>query len=156
MIYRQATPSDFSQLALMRWDFRNELGHEQIQPALKEQFLQEMLDFLAEAYTNGRWGIWLAGQNGKIVSHVYIQRIRKVPRPTRFDAEMGYLTNMYTLPEYRGQGIGAELLRHALNWARGQQLEMVILWPAEGRQAFYTRGGFVPEKEALVQVLERV
>jgi hypothetical protein len=31
---------------------------------------------------------------------------------------------------------------------------MIILWPAKGREAFYARGGFIPEPEALSQELE--
>jgi GNAT superfamily N-acetyltransferase len=60
---------------------------------------------------------------------------------------------MYTIPALRGQGIGAELLRQAVAWAREQHLEMIILWPARGREAFYQRGGFVPEPEGLSQEL---
>ena len=93
-------------------------------------------------------------QEGVIVSHVYIERIRKVPRPTSFDAEYGYLTNMYTLPAFRGQEIGANLLRVAVEWAREQHLEMIILWPARGREAFYERSGFIAEPKAMSLELE--
>jgi len=154
MIYRQAIPTDFSRLAVMRWDFRTELAPETPPREVKEKFLAAMTQFLEEAHTSGKWGIWVAEEDGLIVSHVYIERIRKVPRPLSFNAEMGYLTNMFTYPEFRGKGIGAELLRHAVEWARSQQLEMVILWPAKGRQAFYARGGFGPEQEAMTQSLE--
>src|SRR3972149_3003841 len=115
--------------------------------------LPVMLEFLEQAYHNGQWVMWLAEENGVIVSHVYIERIRKVPRPTSFDCEYGYLTNMYTLPAWRGKEVGAELLRHAVDWAREQKLEMIILWPAKGREAFYQRGGFIHEPEAMSQEL---
>ena len=154
MIYRQAVPSDFPRLAQMRWDFRTELLTEPPPPETREAFLPVMLDFLVDAYRNGRWVMWLAEQEGVIVSHVYIERIRKVPRPTSFDAEYGYLTNMYTLPAYRGQEIGANLLRVAVEWAREQHLEMVILWPARGREAFYARSGFIAEPKAMSLELE--
>jgi len=153
MIYRQAIRSDIPRLAQMRWDFRVELAHEMILPDAKASFLQAMLEFLDEAIDNGRWGIWVAEEDGVIVSNVYIQRIRKIPRPIRMNAEMGYLTNMFTYPEYRGQGIGAELMQYALAWARNLNLETVILWPAAGREEFYRRGGFEHEKQAMTQEL---
>lgn len=137
----------------MRWDFRTALLTEPLPPGTREAFLPVMLDFLEDAFRSGQWMMWVAEQDGMIVSHVYIERIRKVPRPTSFDAEYGYLTNMYTIPALRGQGIGAELLRQAVAWAREQHLEMIILWPARGREAFYQRGGFVPEPEGLSQEL---
>jgi len=153
MNFRQVIPSDFPRLAEMRWDFRTALLTEPLPPGTREAFLPVMLDFLEDAFRSGQWMMWVAEQDGLIVSHVYIERIRKVPRPTSFDAEYGYLTNMYTIPALRGQGIGAELLRQAVAWAREQHLEMIILWPARGREAFYQRGGFVPEPEALSQEL---
>lgn len=153
MIYREAVRDDIPRLAQMRWDFRVELHHEPIAPEAKAPFMQVMLDFLAEAFDSGMWGIWVAEEDGVIVSNVYIQRIRKVPRPIRLNAEMGYLTNMFTYPAFRGKGIGAELLRYALEWARSRRLETIILWPAEGREEFYMRGGFEREKEAMTQEL---
>lgn len=153
MIYREAVRSDIPRLAQMRWDFRMELAHEAFQPEVKAPFMQAMLAFLDEVIDSDRWGIWVAEEDGIIISNVYIQRIRKVPRPIRLNVEMGYLTNMFTYPEYRGQGIGAELMRRALEWARSLQMETIILWPAEGREAFYERGGFEHEKEAMTQEL---
>lgn len=151
MKYREAVRSDIPRLAQMRWDFRVELSQHSIPPEAEAPFIQAMLEFLSDAFDNGRWGIWVAEEDEVILSHVYIQRIRKVPRPIRLTAEMGYLTNMFTYPEHRGKGIGAELLRHAVDWARCQKLEMVILWPAKGREDFYRRGGFEPEKEAMTK-----
>jgi len=151
--YRQATPNDFASLAQMRWDFRTEMLTRPLPPETEQAFIPVMLEFLEQAYHNGQWVMWLAEENGVIVSHVYIERIRKVPRPTSFDCEYGYLTNMYTLPAWRGKEVGAELLRHAVDWAREQKLEMIILWPAKGREAFYQRGGFIHEPEAMSQEL---
>lgn len=153
MIYREAVRSDIPRLAQMRWDFRVELAHEAIAPDAKAPFMQAMLEFLDEIIDSNRWGIWVAEEDGIIISNVYIQRIRKVPRPIRLNVEMGYLTNMFTYPEFRGRGIGAELMKYALEWARSLRLETVILWPAEGREEFYRRGGFEPEKEAMTQEL---
>ena len=154
MIYRQANPTDFERLAEMRWNFRTELAADPLTREKFNEFMPVMLDFLEESYNSRRWMIWVAEQDGMIVSHVYVEIIRKVPRPNRLQARFGYLTNMYTIPEMRGKGIGAELLREAVDWARREELEMVILWPAQGRQGFYARGGFIPEKEALVVNLE--
>jgi len=152
--YRQATSNDFASLAQMRWDFRTEMLTRTLPPGTYEAFMPVMLEFLEQAYRNGQWVMWLAEENGVIVSHVYIERIRKVPRPTSFDCEYGYLTNMYTVPAWRGKEVGAELLRHAVDWAREQKLEMIILWPAKGREAFYQRGGFIHEPEAMSQELD--
>ena len=42
----------------------------------------------------------------------------------------------------------------AVECAREQHLEMVILWPARGREAFYARSGFIAEPKAMSLELE--
>jgi molybdate transport system substrate-binding protein len=57
------------------------------------------------------------------------------------------LRKMYLLPEARGQGLGARLLRRALAFARGQGFRRVELETASVLKdaiALYTRAGFQP------------
>ncbi len=148
MIYRLAVESDLPTLAGMRWDFRTEL-HGAPEGAVRADFVPACADFLREALASGRWAIWIAEEEGHILSHVYIQRVRKVPRPGKLFAEFGYITNVYTLPDYRSRGIGATLLAHVKEWGRREKLEMFILWPSRRAVPFYYRAGFRPSPEAL-------
>jgi GNAT superfamily N-acetyltransferase len=59
------------------------------------------------------------------------------------------VTNVYTRPPYRGQGIGTELLERVKAWARGEDLQVLIVWPGEESVAFYERAGFSAENEVL-------
>jgi ribosomal protein S18 acetylase RimI-like enzyme len=89
-----------------------------------------------------RWTYWVAQQDAQIVSHIYIQGVPKVPKPNRLDDAIGYVTNVYTRPAYRNQGIGTQLMTHMLAWARQQDLESLIVWPSEASVGFYERAGF--------------
>lgn len=147
-IYRVATEADVDELARMRWDFRREEApgatrHDQA------TFLAACTAFLRQGLIERRWIYWIAQEHDQIVAHIYVQRIPKVPKPTRLDDALGYVTNVYTRPAYRGRGIGAELLRHVLQWAREQDLESLILWPSETSVAFYQRAGFRGNAEML-------
>ena len=109
----------------------------------RAEFTAACLEFLRESQVEGRWTFWIAiDEDGTIVSNAYVYRIPKVPRPGRLRGQMGYVTNVYTRPERRGQGIGARLLGCMQAWARENGIERLILWPAEGRQNFYARLGF--------------
>ncbi|HZU87424.1 MAG TPA: GNAT family N-acetyltransferase, partial [Anaerolineaceae bacterium] len=73
-------------------------------------------------------------------------RVQKIPKLSNLSPEFGYVTNVYTRPEWRGQGIGAQVMEEAKAWAKAAGLEMFVLWPAEGREAFYQRAGFHPDE----------
>ena len=96
-----------------------------------------------------RWTYWAAQEETQIVSHIYIQRVPKVPKPNQIDDALGYVTNVYTRPAYRGQGIGTQLMIHVLQWAREQDLESLIVWPSETSVSFYERAGFHGSNEML-------
>lgn len=153
MIYRLAEFGDAEQLARLRWQFRAELNP-QPPPTTWEDFRQVMLDFLRQALADGRWAVWVAEENGVLISQVFIQRIEKVPRPASVQPAFGYVTNVFTLPAYRNQGVGAALMLHVQTWARQQGLEMLVLWPSRRAVPFYRRAGFIHPCEAMELPLE--
>ena len=125
----------------MRWDFRLEEApgatrHDQA------TFLDACAAFLRQGLAEQRWTYWVAQEGSQIVSHIYIQRVPKVPKPNKLDDALGYVTNVYTRPAYRGQGIGTQLMTHVLQWAREHDLESLIVWPSETSVGFYERAGF--------------
>lgn len=148
MNYRLAVESDLPQLAAHRWDIRTELHG--IPPGVdRQEFCAACLDFMRAALESGRWAFWIAEQEGTVVANICIQRIAKLPRPGVLRPEFGYITNVYTRPEFRNQGIGAELMRRVQSWGREEGLEMFILWPSKRSGPFYRRAGFIPSPEAL-------
>jgi RimJ/RimL family protein N-acetyltransferase len=153
MNFRLAQETDLPQLAALRWDFRAEL-HGAPAGETRETFAAACLVFLREALAGGRWAFWIAEQEGQVIAHVCVQRIRKLPRPGRLWAEFGYITNVYTRPEHRNQGIGAELMRRVQAWGQQEKLEMFILWPSQRSGPFYRRAGFIPSAQALEYSME--
>lgn len=73
-----------------------------------------------------------------------------MPRPIRENARIAYLTNVYTRPEFRGQGIGAEIIRHAQAAARKADVELIIVWPSDDSIDFYVRRGFKKPDDPLI------
>lgn len=55
------------------------------------------------------------------------------------------ITAMWVDPLYRRRGVGDLLIKHVLEWARGQGYSDVVLWVAERNEAaerLYERNGF--------------
>ncbi|WP_352525672.1 hypothetical protein [Heyndrickxia oleronia] len=72
MEIRLAEEKDIDQLIKMRWDFTIEEDYEnKIQPSAFEDFKQECRIFLEKYLDGDQWFIWIAEDEGRIVSHIY-------------------------------------------------------------------------------------
>ncbi|PYZ93389.1 GNAT family N-acetyltransferase [Salipaludibacillus keqinensis] len=150
MNIRLAEEKDISQLIKMRWDFTledDETG--QIKETSFVEFEKECRDFLENALKNDQWFIWVAEEHGKIVSHIYIELIQKVPRPGRITYPFAYMTNVFTVKEYRNKGVGSRLLAEINQWAEEQKYEFIIVWPSEDSVSYYKKNGYVHGSEAM-------
>jgi len=145
--YRMATPADAAALALLRWQYRAETG--ECRESQKQAFVRACRTFMEQGLSSGEWVVWVAEEEGRILSHIFLRRVRKVPRPDRLHDEIGYLANAYTRPAFRGQGVGSTVLAHLLRWAKEEDLDTLICWAATDRAAFYARAGFRAPREVL-------
>jgi len=145
MDYGIASPEDVPKLARLRWDFRAEEG--ETAAVSENEFIRLCADFLDRGIRSGDWVYWVAREGGEIVSHIFINTIRPVPRPCNTNDRFGYITNVYTRPEYRNKGIGTELMKRAIKWAEDGGLELMIVSPSEEALAFYKRAGFSQDTE---------
>ncbi|RSD28836.1 GNAT family N-acetyltransferase [Mesobacillus subterraneus] len=149
MEYRLAKKDDIEQLIKMRWDFTVEDYPEMGEGVAFSAFAEECSSFLEQAIDNGQWFIWVAEDHEKIVSHIYVELIQKVPRPGRVTNPFAYMTNVYTIPCYRGKGIGSQLLSSVNEWAKDQKYEFIIVWPSDTSIEFYSRNGYANCKEPM-------
>ncbi|WP_144510174.1 GNAT family N-acetyltransferase [Bacillus sp. FJAT-22090] len=150
MQFRLAERKDINQLIQMRWDFT--VDDKEIKKSIKynfESFRMECQAFLENALKNETWFIWVAEEEAKIISHIYIQLISKVPRPGRITYPFAYMTNVYTIQKYRNQGIGSKLITTINEWAKNNNYEFIIVWPSEDSGDYYKRNGYVLCKEPM-------
>jgi GNAT superfamily N-acetyltransferase len=146
---RLASNDDIEQLVEMRRDFT----FEDVKPdeaIARPEYEDDCRTFLREAISSGRWHVWIAEVDRQIIAHAFLALIDKVPRPVREPARIAYLTNVYTRPDFRGQGIGAEIIRAAQAVAREADVELVIVWPSDESVEFYKREGFETPNEPLI------
>ena len=150
MIFRLATVADLKQLAQMRWAYWVEGGSD---PAKQDE--QEFVSGFVEVIKTrlGQdWYVWCAVEDRKILSHVYVQRIQKVPKPSAPADTFGYVTNVYTRPSHRNDGIGSALMKHLKAWAHELDLEFLVLWPSEASLPFWRRMDFTADDPLVFEV----
>lgn len=146
-LVRLAALDDVDELVQMRWDFSEEEASSSVG---FEEFHRICSEFLVKALESGDWYIWIAEVENKIVSHMYLQLIHKVPRPGKSpDPYFGYVTNVYTRPAFRSQGIGTEIHTAMEKWSKENKVEFLILWPSSNSIQFYSRNGFSLCEEAM-------
>jgi GNAT superfamily N-acetyltransferase len=147
-IVRLAALEDVNELVRMRWDFsEEEYGESTLH---YEEFHRTCSEFLVKAIKSGNWYIWVAENEGIILSHMYLQLIHKVPRPGKSpDPYYGYVTNVYTRPAFRNQGIGTKIHLAMEQWSKANNIEFLIVWPSSHSVQFYSRNGFSRCEEAM-------
>ena len=110
---RLAEEKDFLQLAHMRWEHKKEddatYGEDNITGIDGYEFIEEYVNFLK---TESVYKIFIMEKNEQIIAAMFVTMIRKVPKPNKKESYIAYLTNVYTLKEYRNQGIGTDILSY--------------------------------------------
>lgn len=108
---RLAEEKDFLQLAHMRWEHKKEddatYGEDNIKGIESDEFIKEYINFLKKESV---YKIFIMEKNEQIIAAMFVTMIRKVPKPNKKESYIAYLTNVYTLKEYRNQGVGTEML----------------------------------------------
>ena len=150
MKIRLAEEKDIKQLIRMRWDFTIEYDEsKKNDQTLFNVFEKECQVFLGNAINSDQWIIWVAEESERVVSHIYIELIQKVPRPGRLTVPFAYMTNVYTVKEFRNKGIGSKLLSAINEWTKENKYEFIIVWPSEDSINYYKKNGYVHSKETM-------
>ena len=89
----------------------------------------------------------------RAVGAMWLHTVHRVPVPGKHAGPIGYLTNVYVVPEHRNTGLGAQMLDRIKAWCRQEGFSELIVWPTERSRSFYTRGGFTrPGQPLMIEV----
>ena len=135
---RAAGPDDAPAMAELRWEFRSPRG---ALTETREAFVVRCAGWMRDELA-ADWRAWLAVDDGRIVGQIWMKIIGKIPNPTAERERHAYVSNVYVSPASRG-GVGDRLVAAALESARREGVDSVILWPSEKSRTLYARHGFV-------------
>ncbi|MFL5812074.1 MAG: GNAT family N-acetyltransferase [Bdellovibrionia bacterium] len=138
---RIATLGDLPQLVELRILMQKEVNAssaDRVDPsfpaALEKYFIQAM--------GNGSYVSAVAEMDGKLVSTNGLIIYHKPPSITGGDGRVGYVSNVYTLPEWRGRGIASELMKLIVSFAKESRLDKLHLGATDSGIGVYERVGF--------------
>jgi len=143
--YRQVGKEETRVLVEYRMRFLRELQGPPI-PGQEADVKSQLTHYFESALADGSFIAWMAELDGNPIGFggMVIQRI-----PAHFhliNGLQGYILNMYTLPEHRKKGIGAEILNQLVIRGRELGLTRIYLNSTRAGMEVYKRRGFqIPE-----------
>jgi len=139
--YRKATAEDCSILTKIRMDnmekyMKNESHSE------KETLRKSISNHFETGIAEGSLITWLACDEEKIVSTSGLTFFTVTPSITNITGKQGYITNMYTYPEYRRHGIASKLFALTVKEAIAQGCGRIVLYKTDMAENIYKNFGF--------------
>ncbi len=156
--YRKTTVDDIDALVRLRIEFLKEANQEnnidgeiliKCEEALSDYFNSRMVDdsFIA----------WIALDEGKIIATSGMcfyntpPLFKKIDGDIQYmDEKVAYIMNMYTLPEYRRQGIARILFDKIVEEAKTLVYRKITLHATEMGRKLYEKFGFVEVDDEMV------
>lgn len=90
--------------------------------------------------------VWVADDDGVVVSTVCFCLCRFAPRFENPSGLVAYMTNVFTIPNYRRQGIVSKLVHEAIDDLKTQGIRKILLHSSDMAKSMYESLGFVEGK----------
>ena len=141
ILYRKATEEDIAQLVAFRIEFLKEVQNNR-HLGDEEALRSALYDFFNESIRDEEFIAWLAVENDEIVATSGINGINVPPSFSNLTGKVAYISNMYTLPAYRRQGIASALIERLLGEAEERGVKVINLHATPAGKAVYEKFGF--------------
>ena len=149
MLIREITPEDVEIIARMRVQMLDEVTDEplpwQLEGSVRRFVWKHMQD-------NTCLGV-VAEDEGKVIADAVIYLFETMPDEVNVRGLTAMLYNVYTLPEYRGRGIMAQMLPEVIRLARDAGAVELKMTAEKKAIPLYERMGFHVNDDAMKMVL---
>jgi GNAT superfamily N-acetyltransferase len=142
--YRKAEMSDIDILSELRVYFLYE-GKE-VYEKEKSSLLENIRLYFHNAMTNNSFIAWIAFDNGKIIATSGLTVFVLPPNRGCPNGKTAYISNMYTIPEYRCKGIATKLFSLTVDEAKRHGCSKILLSATDMGRPIYQKYGFEESK----------
>jgi GNAT superfamily N-acetyltransferase len=149
--YILATTADIALIIKYRFALLNTISGEQ-DAAITAALKQSLETYFQKAIADKTYICWMAMDGNELAA---ISGMAVWPRPASYERPCGlsgYIMGIYTLPQYRKQGICSALVEKLEDTAREMQLDNLELHATDEGEPIYRKHGF---KEPKTIVLEK-
>lgn len=142
--YRKAVHADMDAVLALRMGYMEET-HPEMDGETAEKIRRQIPGYFQE-HLNRDIIVYLAEDGGKAVGCVFFVLINKPASPLFITGKTGTLMNVFTLPEYRQQGIAKRLVSMAVEEGKDNDLSYIDLRSTEAGYPLYKSTGFTEDK----------
>jgi ribosomal protein S18 acetylase RimI-like enzyme len=139
--FRMATADDVDQLIGLRILMQCEVHHKSTDQ-VDSEYRQVLRDYFIQNLQSGIYASAVADNDGCLVSANGLIIYQKPPSITGGRGLTGYISNVYTLPEFRKRGIASELMNLLIKYSQDSGLDKLHLGATEDGKDVYERVGF--------------
>lgn len=138
---RRALPRDCDVILHQRRSMFQEM--KEGSPEELDRTVQIARPWLLGALANGSYQGWLAEDHeGKVIAGAGVVILSWPASPKNLENRRALIVNVYTEPEFRGQGLARRLMLTILDWLKEQGFRMTALHASEAGRHLYETLGF--------------
>ena len=142
--------SDLEELVDMRMKFLLDM-HPTNDKTVIEKAYKENMKYLEEMIKQELYIGYLGSINGLNVCCGGLLLYKLPPLINKFNRVQGHVLNIYTIPEYRNQGIGLQLIEYIKTSAKETGINRLFLNSTVIGEGLYKKCGFKePEEKAMI------
>lgn len=152
--YKTATSEDIAELMQIRLEMLREVNDLSPDYVFSEEFCLYSRDY----FLNGQHTTVIAvdekdEENGKTIGCATLCYIEMMPTFSHPTGRRSHLMNVYTAPDYRGQGIARRMVEMLIEEARRRGVTEISLDATTSGRPLYRKLGFQDSEECMVLVL---
>lgn len=141
LVFRRATLGDIPELVKFKLLLLDELNEDDDKSNL-EKLKLELKKFFTEYIGSDDFVSWLVEYGGEIIATSGLILWRVPPRYDCLHGKYGYISNMYTVPKARKNGISTELIKKLIEEAKILGIDILNLHATKDGIQTYRRFGF--------------
>jgi GNAT superfamily N-acetyltransferase len=141
---RAATVADIEALAELRWQMATEYQEGNV---TREEYIAAFCESVRDELAQGRYRAWLAEADGQPVACTVLIWWPMPPNVEDLHRRRGYVSSVYTHPDYRRLGLARTLMEMLVAQARALHIGKLLLSSSSmGRPLYLSMGFVVPER----------
>ena len=142
MIFRKADSKDVGDLIKFR---KEQLVEENLKEGRKDEKIidNELKKYFTKNIKNNTFISWVAIEDNEIIATSGLCFYQLPPTFSNPSGKVAYVTNMYTMKEYRRRGIATTLLEKIINEAKLLDYKILRLHTSLDGKSIYMKYGFI-------------